>query len=156
METCSWTSFFVTPKCFDYVELYMMLLEQAGHKLVKILVIATWLNEERIHFPLSTWLDYSLAFTWNSSCLPFSILSIFAAVYLTMARDWVRAKKTRWEIWEFCRWGCSRILISFSRELPTHKISSCCTKNWHRIVWNSESFVECERPSNLLRDGTVE
>ena len=63
METLAWTLYFVTRKYLDYMQYYMMLLEQCEHIVAEDLAIVIWLGEDQILACLVTWLDFSFAFT---------------------------------------------------------------------------------------------
>ena len=66
MMTSTWSLNFVISKYLDYMQKYMMLLEQYEHIEAKVQTTANSLDEDQTHVWLVTWLDYSFAFTLNS------------------------------------------------------------------------------------------
>ena len=63
LGTSTWTLYFATPKYFDYMQYYMMLLEQCNHIVVKPQATVTCLAEDQIHAYLVTLLGRSFAFS---------------------------------------------------------------------------------------------
>ena len=60
---CTSSFCFVFSKYLDYMQYYMMLLEQCRHIAAKVQDTVSWLEEDQRHVCLVTWLDNSFAFT---------------------------------------------------------------------------------------------
>ena len=63
IETRTWNSHFVIWKYLDYMQYYMVLLEQCRHKVAKVHAIVTWLGEDQFLACLVMWLVYYFVFT---------------------------------------------------------------------------------------------
>ena len=74
MVTRTWILSFVISNYSDYMQYYLMLLEQCGHIVEKDLATVTCLDEDQICVFLVTWLDYFfLPFALKTFCLPFLV-----------------------------------------------------------------------------------
>ena len=62
MGTRSWSFYFIISKYLDYMQYYIMLLEQCRHIVTEVQAAVKWLGEDQIHVPLVTRQDYSFAF----------------------------------------------------------------------------------------------
>ena len=84
MEIHIWPLYYVTRKYLDYMQFYMMLLEQFDHILAKDLATVIWLDKVQILACLVMWLGYYSVFKWKSLYPPFSILLTSEAVCLEL------------------------------------------------------------------------
>ena len=73
MVTRTGSAYLVISKFSDYLQNYMMPLEQCGHKVVRSPATITWLDEDRFHVAVSrgTWLDYFLLLSKTLSAFCF-------------------------------------------------------------------------------------
>ena len=86
--TRTWSSCFVTSKYLDYMQYYMMLLEQCGHIVVKVPATVTWLKEDQVHcFWSPNWITL-LPLRRNASTFHFQLCRLLKQTFMPCTRYW--------------------------------------------------------------------
>ena len=128
--TSTWSSFSAISKQSDYMQYYIMLLEQCGHIVAKVQATVTWLNEDQIQVCLVTWLDYSFAFTLNCFHPLSPTLSRLLKEYvLHCTRYWPDVNK---ELGVCIDWNVHGYTFRHPKKLQNHKASVLVYKNSER------------------------
>ena len=125
-------SFLATPEKLDFLQHYLLLLEQFGHILAEDLAAATWLEKHPILVWLATWMKYLLSLHKVFTVCHFNFPLLLKHYVLQCTQCWVCWKKRHKWTETSCWWCSSRIFNSTSKSYKITKeaydVREVCTE----------------------------
>ena len=158
MEILIWTLNFPTRKYLDYMQIYMMLLEQFNHILAKDLATVLWLDKVEINSCLIMWLGYLFCF-YVKIFVPsiFDSNDFWSSMSCNMVLDiGLGDRKITKRLGVFLDEKVQGCLFWPPKKQKPTKYTFGCTKNLHGIVWNCGSLDYSELPNCLPKNVKVE